>query len=86
MRKKSIITGSGIYVEVSFQPSYMNKPEIRYLCGGKLSSKLYDKPDDFDVHIVNFPFLSSNIPSSPWYGVHFAAHKICNMLLTLLLT
>ena len=33
--------------------------------GGKLSTRLYDKRDDFDFHIVNFPFLSSNIPSSP---------------------
>ena len=31
--------------------------------GGKLSTMLYDKRDDFDFHIVNFPFLSSNIPS-----------------------
>ena len=31
----------------------------------KLSTKLYDKCDDFDFHIVNFPFLSSNIPSGP---------------------
>ena len=46
---------------------------IRYLCGGKLSTRLYDKRDDFDFQIVNFPFLSSNIPSS---CVHFAAHKI----------
>ena len=27
--------------------------------GGKLSTRLYDKRDDFDFHIVNFPFLSS---------------------------
>ena len=33
--------------------------------GGKLSAKLFDKRDDFDFHIVNFPFLSSNIPSGP---------------------
>ena len=26
---------------------------------------LYDKRDDFNFHITNFPFLSSNIPSSP---------------------
>ena len=32
---------------------------------GKLSIKLYDKHDDFDFHIVNFPFLSSNIPFGP---------------------
>ena len=31
--------------------------------GGKLSTRLYDKRDDFDFHIVNFPYLSSNIPS-----------------------
>ena len=33
--------------------------------GGKLSTRLYDKRDDFDFHIVNFPFLSINIPSGP---------------------
>ena len=38
--------------------------------GGKLSTRLYDKRDDFDFHIVNFPFLSSNIPSGPSYGVY----------------
>ena len=36
---------------------------------GKLSTKLYDKRDDFDLHIVNFPFLSSNMPSRPSNGV-----------------
>ena len=30
--------------------------------GGKLSTRLYDRRDGFDFHIVNFPFLSSNIP------------------------
>ena len=36
---------------------------------GKLSTKLHDKRDDFDFHIVNFPLLSSNIPSGSSYGV-----------------
>ena len=40
--------------------------------GGKLSSRLYDKRDDFDFHIVNFPFVSSNIPSGPSYGVYIS--------------
>ena len=31
--------------------------------GGKLSTSLYDRRDDFDFHIVDFLFLSSNIPS-----------------------
>ena len=36
---------------------------------GQLRTCLYDKRDDFNFHITNFPFLSSNIPSSPSYGV-----------------
>ena len=37
-----------------------------------LTTKLYDKRDDFDFSIVNFPFLDSNIPSSPAYGVYMS--------------
>ena len=36
---------------------------------GRLQTKIYDKRDDFNFPIVNFPFLSSNIPASPAYGV-----------------
>ena len=36
---------------------------------GQLYTSLYDKRDDFNFHITNFPFMSSNIPSSPAYGV-----------------
>ena len=32
---------------------------------GQLRTFLYDKRDDFNFHITNFPFLNSNIPSSP---------------------
>ena len=35
----------------------------------KIHTSLYDKRDDFNFHITNFPFLISNIPSSPAYGV-----------------
>ena len=38
-------------------------------CDGQLQTSLYDKRDDFSFHITNFPFLSSNIPPSPAYGV-----------------
>ena len=34
-----------------------------------IHTSLYDKRDEFDFHITNFPFLSSNIPSSLAYGV-----------------
>ena len=36
---------------------------------GQVHTSIYDKRDDFNFHITNFPFLSSNIPSSPAYGV-----------------
>ena len=36
---------------------------------GQLYTSIYDKRDDFNNHLTNFPFLSSNIPSSPAYGV-----------------
>ena len=36
---------------------------------GQLHTSLYNKRGDFNFHITNFPFLSSNIPFSPAYGV-----------------
>ena len=41
-----------------------------------ITTKLYDKHDTFGFHIVNFPFMSSNIPSAPAYGV-YASQLIC---------
>ena len=35
----------------------------------QLYTKLCDKRDDSNFHIVNFPFFSSNIPLGPSYGV-----------------
>ena len=35
-------------------------------------SKLYDKRDDFSFPIVNFPFLCSNIPAAPAYGLYLS--------------
>ena len=37
---------------------------------GRLRTRLYDKRDDFSFPIVNFPFLCSNIPAAPAYGVY----------------
>ena len=36
---------------------------------GQLHTSIYDKRVDFNFHITNFPFLGSNIPTSPAYGV-----------------
>ena len=43
-----------------------------------VSTKIYDKRDDFDFKIINFPFLDGDVPSSTSYGgyisqlIHFA--------------
>ena len=37
-----------------------------------VSSKIYDKRDDFDFEIVNFPFIDGDVPCSPFYGVYIS--------------
>jgi hypothetical protein len=32
----------------------------------------YNKRDDFNFHIVNFPVICSNIPAAPVYGVYIS--------------
>ena len=38
------------------------------ISNGFVSSKIYDKRDDFDFDIVNFPFLDDDVPRSTSYG------------------
>ena len=37
-----------------------------------MSTKIYDKRNDFDFEIVNFPFLDGDIPRSTYYGVYIS--------------
>ena len=37
---------------------------------GSVRTKIYDKPDDFDI--VNFSFLDCDVPRSTSYGVYIA--------------
>ena len=37
-----------------------------------VSTKIYDKRDDFDFENVNFPFLDGGVPRSASYGVYIA--------------
>ena len=39
---------------------------------GQYVTAVYDKRDSFNFSIVNFPYLSSNIPSKPAYGVYIS--------------
>jgi len=39
---------------------------------GLLRTKLYDKGDDFNFPIVNFPFICNNMSAAPTYGVYIS--------------
>jgi hypothetical protein len=39
---------------------------------GQLSTKIYDKRDDFNFKIIQFPNMCSNIPASHAYGVYIS--------------
>ena len=42
------------------------------ISNGFVSSKIYDKRDDCDLDIVNFPFLDGDVPRRPSYGVYIS--------------
>ena len=37
-----------------------------------VSTKIYDKRDDFDFEVVNFPFLDGDVPRSTSFGVYIS--------------
>ena len=42
------------------------------ITNGIVTSKIYDKRDDFNFEIVNSPFLDGDVPRSPSYGVYIS--------------
>ena len=42
------------------------------ISNGTVSTKLYDKREDFDFDIVNFPFLDGDVPRRTSYGVYIS--------------
>ena len=52
------------------------------VANGFVSSKIYDKRDDFDFVIVNFPFLYGDVPRHASYGVYISQlirfARVCN--------
>ena len=54
------------------------------LANGFVSSKIYDKRDDFDFDIVNFPFLDGDVHRRASYGVYISQlirfASVCNHL------
>ena len=42
------------------------------ISNGTVSTKIYDKRDDFEFDIVNFPFLDGDVPRHTSYGVYIS--------------
>ena len=43
-----------------------------WISNSTVSTKIYDKRNDFDFDIVNFPFLDSDVPRRTSYGVYIS--------------
>ena len=43
-----------------------------FINNGIISSKIYDKRDDFDFNIVNYPHLDGDVPRATSYGVYIS--------------
>ena len=54
----------------AYHQAYYLDIDLSYDRDKRLQVKLYDKRDEFYFNIVNFPFLSNNMPQSPAYGVY----------------
>ena len=50
------------------------------ICGGEYVTEVYDKRNDFNFDIVNFPYMCGNIPAKPTYGVYISQLiRICRI-------
>ena len=74
---------SNIYpVELILKQTSESETEVSYLdiyitiVSQRFRTSVFDKRDSFNFHIVNFPFLNSNIPAAPAYGVYIG--RICD--------
>ena len=56
------------------------------ISNGTVSTKIYDKRDDFDFDIVNFPFLDGDVPRRTSYGytyLNLYSPELLQILMTL---
>ena len=56
--------------EATDRLSYLNM--YIHIEGRRFFTSVFDKRDAFKFYIVNYPFLDSNIPTNPAYGVYLS--------------
>ena len=71
--------------ELQLNKTNSSDTEARFLdldlsiTNGKVSSKIYDKRDNFNFEIVIFPFLDGDVPRSPSYGVYISQFRFARV-------
>jgi hypothetical protein len=70
-RLLSSLQRQNIFRQDPWSASFLDLYLKFYDCGQR-STKIYDKRDDFNFKIINFPNMCSNIPASPAYGVYIS--------------
>ena len=56
------------------------------ITNGIVSSKIYDKRDDFNFEIVNAPFFDGDVPRSSSYGVYIRSLFVFREYVLMLVT
>jgi hypothetical protein len=59
-------------LHVVFHTCFYADIVLKLCVNAKLKTPIYDKLDDFNFSIVNFPYLCNNSPSSPVYCVYIS--------------
>ena len=78
--------------ELQFNKAYTADTEAAFLdlhlaiSDDIVSTKTYDKRDNFDCEIINFPFFDGDISRSAFCGVYISQHIVLLEHLALLLT
>ena len=68
----SLDSNSSIFLALFFAFVIITLSDLEFDDSGQISTKIYDKRDDFNFKIINFPNMCSNIPASPAYGVYIS--------------
>jgi hypothetical protein len=63
----SVCIHSMLFYKASYLDLYLEFDD-----SGQLSTNIYDKRDDFNFKIINFPNVCRNLPASPAYGVYIS--------------
>ena len=67
-----ILNINNVYFENMVSQIYPSELQLNKANASDTEAAFYDKRDDFDFEIVNFPFLDGDVPRSTSYGVYIS--------------